>query len=98
MFIDRAVTRRYHRDEEGRSVLVGLTFEETSEFETLEGRASGLGLEGEREFRWHNLYLKHESAWKRWLLTLAASERKAIGPVLAGSMNDHPVDRHTHGE
>ncbi|QOZ54786.1 hypothetical protein [Bradyrhizobium sp. CCBAU 53338] len=70
--------RRYFVDTVGRRVLIGLTLEETFEFERLdseqvsaqEGRQSGNGrgwapVAGER--RWLELYEKHEGAWKAWM-------------------------------
>jgi hypothetical protein len=67
---------RYHLDNNGRRVLVGLTSAETHEFETLDALApsdsSGDHLAwtfgGEpttgREKRWLQLYTKHDEAWK----------------------------------
>jgi hypothetical protein len=67
---------RYHLDNNGRRVLVGLTSAETREFETLDALApsdsSGDRLAwtfgGEpttgREKRWLQLYTKHDEAWK----------------------------------
>lgn len=69
--------RRYFVDAVGRRVLIGLTPEETFEFERLdseprEGRAGEIWIErgsqpapGER--RWLELYAKHEDAWKVWI-------------------------------
>jgi hypothetical protein len=59
-------------------VLVGLTFDETGEFEKLDDRLSrdkhsDLGQNPEAalsrcaEQRWQQLYAKHEAAWKTWL-------------------------------
>ncbi|MBH5369024.1 hypothetical protein [Bradyrhizobium glycinis] len=72
--------RRYFVDAGGRRVLIGLTFEETFEFERLDnqpienwsdGRLPRVGstlwhVAGEE--RWQELYAKHESAWKRWMM------------------------------
>jgi hypothetical protein len=67
---------RYHLDNNGRRVLVGLTPAETHEFETLDALApsdsSGDRLAwtfgGEpttgREKRWLELYTRHDEAWK----------------------------------
>jgi hypothetical protein len=84
MLMDRVVIRRYHRDAQGRSVLIGLTFDETTEFETLEANAanspnhpfwSGEAPPGsEPECRWTDLYLKHETAWKIWRVGSALPE------------------------
>lgn len=71
--------RRYFVDAGGRRVLIGLTFEETFEFERLDsqpvtGLADGHAVRdggvlwpatGER--RWQELYAKHEGAWKAWM-------------------------------
>jgi hypothetical protein len=71
--------RRYFVDSDGRRVLVGLTIEETSEFETLDSLAA-LSMRGghviwdESDFagtrqqkRWLELYAKHEQAWSQWM-------------------------------
>lgn len=67
---------RYHLDNNGRRVLVGLTSAETREFETLDALApsdsSGEHMAwtfgGEpttgREKRWLELYTRHDEAWK----------------------------------
>lgn len=68
--------RRYFVDTDGRRVLVGLTIEETFEFEMLESLLrlhDGNVLWDESEFsgtrqqRWRELYAKHEYAWSDWL-------------------------------
>jgi hypothetical protein len=69
--------RRYFVDENARRVLIGLTTEETSEFEALDSRSSFDGnhvASGQcaiqattREVRWLELYSKHDQAWKRFL-------------------------------
>jgi hypothetical protein len=70
------LAERYHLDNKGRRVLVGLTPAETHEFETLDALApsdsSGNRLAwtfgGEpttgREKRWLQLYTRHDEAWK----------------------------------
>ena len=70
--------RRYYVDKSGRRVLVGLTIEETLEFEKLDNLTAldeadedvvwtfdGLPATTE-EKRWRELYMKHEEAWKAW--------------------------------
>jgi len=71
--------RRYFVDENGRRVLIGLTIEETFEFETLDslpaldegGNHVAWDENGipttTREKRWLELYGKHDKAWKQWL-------------------------------
>jgi hypothetical protein len=68
--------RRYHADKTGRRVLVGLTIEETFEFERLDasdlsssrGHAPSDELPTtNRERRWLELYTKHDEAWKIWI-------------------------------
>ena len=69
--------RRYFIDEDGRRVLIGLTFEETFEFERLDHQSS---LHGSGHVlwdasgrpasppaqRWLELYNKHDRAWLQW--------------------------------
>lgn len=64
--------RRYFPNGEGHRVIVGLTPDETSEFEALErghrdlsatpdeGRTMGAK-------RWRELYAKHATAWDAWM-------------------------------
>ncbi len=69
--------RRYFVDAGGRRVLIGLTLEETFEFERLDSeQASGQGraVPGDRDLwpdarerRRVELYAKHEGAWKAWM-------------------------------
>lgn len=76
--------RRYFVDGSGQRVLVGLTTEETSEFETLDGLAAvGNGqvlwdesdqLVGKRRRRWLELYAKHEQAWCQWMASTRADK------------------------
>jgi hypothetical protein len=72
--------RRYFVDKDGRRVLIGLSLEETFEFETLDslpptddsGNHIGWDDNGipltTRERRWLELYSKHEDAWRQWML------------------------------
>jgi hypothetical protein len=74
---DRWAPRRYYVDQSGRRVLVGLTMEETSEFENIENpplysadanvASVGIDIATRREMRWRSLYLKHDEAWKMWM-------------------------------
>jgi hypothetical protein len=69
--------RRYFVDAVGRRVLIGLTLEETFEFERLDsepdgGRPEAIWTEcgsqpAPGEKRWLELYAKHEGAWKVWM-------------------------------
>ena len=80
--------RRYFVDEIGRRVLIGLTIEETSEFETLDSLPA-LDENGNhvardekgiptttREKRWLELYSKHDQAWRQWLAESYADRRQ----------------------
>jgi len=69
------LTARHTIDERGRRVLVGLSAEETGEFETLDsippsdgGNRVAWTFDGDpttsREKRWLELYTKHDEAWK----------------------------------
>lgn len=71
--------RRYFVDARGDRVLIGLSLEETTEFETLDGGVD-LGEIGPtiaataahtcaaaRDTRWLELYSKHDQAWKAWI-------------------------------
>jgi hypothetical protein len=71
--------RRYIVDDAGQRILVGLTIEETLEFERLDSPAA-LGICDKRliwnardagyerpEPRWLELYAKHERAWNVWM-------------------------------
>ncbi|MDN3278934.1 hypothetical protein QWJ07_32055 [Frankia sp. RB7] len=71
-----AAPRRYYVDAVGRRVLIGLTIEETQEFEGLDRAQAQLGTSGLGETtvislglaeqRWLALYEKHDSAWRTW--------------------------------
>jgi hypothetical protein len=70
------LTGRHTVDEKGRRVLVGLSAEETREFETLDSLSPsdisgnriawtfGGAPTTSREKRWLELYTKHDEAWK----------------------------------
>ena len=78
--------RRYFVDAGGRRVLIGLTFEETFEFERLDsqpvdGQADDQIARGGNvlwpvvgEQRWQELYAKHEGAWKAWMVQNRAEQ------------------------
>ncbi|WP_439364465.1 hypothetical protein ACNJYD_32785 [Bradyrhizobium sp. DASA03005] len=70
--------RRYFVDAQGHRVLIGLSPEETAEFEALdlasnetgpftsEVRAR-VGAAADGEVRWLELYARHEGAWRAWI-------------------------------
>jgi hypothetical protein len=72
--------RRYCVDTDGKRVLIGLSVQETFEFETLDalpplddtGSHVSWSTDGQpttkREKRWLELYLKHDEAWKDWVV------------------------------
>jgi len=76
--------RRYFVDQIGRRVLIGLTVEETFEFETLDCAATleesdnhaGPEKDGiptiTQEPRWRELYGKHDTAWRQWMIESCA--------------------------
>jgi hypothetical protein len=79
--------RRYFVDAGGRRVLIGLTPEETFEFERLDseqvpGQRGAQAASGGRDL-WPNagerrrleLYEKHEGAWKDWMAQSRAERR-----------------------
>jgi hypothetical protein len=85
--------RRYFVDGSGRRVLIGLTIEETSEFEILDNLPAldepGLHVARDengaptssREKRWRELYCKHDIAWMEWKKRAQADRREASGFV-----------------
>jgi hypothetical protein len=81
--------RRYFVDTVGRRVLIGLTLEETFEFERLDSEQVSAQqsrhvlpdddrgwAQASGEQRWLELYEKHEGAWKAWM----AQSRTQISP------------------
>jgi hypothetical protein len=75
----QAAPRRYFVDAVGRRVLIGLTIDETQEFEDLDREQAGhrsvsdmgeaaASSPGQGEQRWLVLYEKHESAWRSWMV------------------------------
>jgi hypothetical protein len=76
--------KRYRIDKNGRRVLIGLSIEETFEFETLDDLAPTGGLiawrEGvpitSREKRWLELYQKHDGAWKELFAKRVADTKR----------------------
>ena len=84
---ERIFPRRYQASASQPCTLIGLTVEETSEFERLDQ----LSLEGNgawsfddepttpEEKRWLELYRKHETGWSAWLA--AEGESKATIPL-----------------
>ncbi|SFP80844.1 hypothetical protein SAMN05216330_110189 [Bradyrhizobium sp. Ghvi] len=85
----RHAPRRYFVDAQGRRVLIGLSSDETAEFEALdlssiEGDVTpatsdiGQGLAGENEVRWLELYRKHEGAWRTWITQSRAEQPTAF--------------------
>ena len=81
--------RRYFVDGHGRRVLVGLTIEETVEFERLDGLAILNGgnvlLWQEPDLpaanpqrRWLELYTKHDSAWAQWMAERRQPKRENL--------------------
>lgn len=80
----RHAPRRYFVDAQGHRVLIGLSSDETAEFEALDLAAEGdappatggvgAGVIGENEVRWLELYLKHEGAWRTWIAQSRAEQ------------------------
>jgi hypothetical protein len=63
--------RRYYINEQGQRILVGLSVEETFEFETIErlqpaDESDLVASDTIRAKHWLELYIKHENAWIIW--------------------------------
>jgi hypothetical protein len=82
--------RRYFVDSDGRRVLIGLTVEETCEFEKLDllpalqengahilWEAGGRPVSKQAE-RWLELYSKHDQAWIKWMADTRAERRENL--------------------
>ena len=85
--------RRYFVDSDGRRVLIGLTVEETFEFEKLDlvpalrdtgahilWEAGGRPASKQAE-RWLELYNKHDEAWIKWMADTRVARSENL-PVL----------------
>jgi len=66
--------RRYFADDQGHRVIIGLTRDETSEFEALDSHHAdtqqSVSVDGRRTIgmkRWLELYAKHATAWDAFL-------------------------------
>lgn len=82
--------RRYFVDGKGRRVLIGLSLEETFEFETLDNLPalddSGNHVAWDengiptttREKRWLELYGKHDQAWRQWMVETSPDRQPYI--------------------
>lgn len=81
----RNAPRRYFVDRQGHRVLIGLSLDETAEFEALDlpsmnadhavveqGVSRGAAVAG--EIRWLELYSKHEGAWRVWMAQSRAEQ------------------------
>jgi tRNA A37 threonylcarbamoyladenosine modification protein TsaB len=89
--IEEFSPRRYCVDGDGKRVLIGLSVQETFEFETLDalppldesGSHVAWNATGQpstkREKRWLELYLKHDEAWKDWVAARTLTSSAAIG-------------------
>jgi hypothetical protein len=74
--------RRYFVDQVGRRVLIGLTVEETFEFETLDvPREDGVPTTT-RKKRWLELYNKHDQAWRPWISKNYPDRREGLAPPI----------------
>ncbi|WP_448041470.1 hypothetical protein [Bradyrhizobium liaoningense] len=82
--------RRYFIDAQGHRVLIGLSLEETAEFEALALSpnetvqvASEIcvseGAAPATEIRWLELYSKHEGAWRAWIAQSQAERAQDLG-------------------
>jgi hypothetical protein len=73
--------RRYFVDSGGRRVLIGLTVEETFEFEILDAAWEENGVPTTtREKRWLELYGKHDQAWRQWISRNHPDRRESLAP------------------
>ncbi|PIT04911.1 hypothetical protein TSA1_32325 [Bradyrhizobium nitroreducens] len=83
--------RRYFVDAQGHRVLIGLSLEETAEFEALDlaptetvqlMAQSGMDkVAPVDDVRWLELYSKHEGAWRAWIAQSQAGRARDSGFV-----------------
>jgi hypothetical protein len=84
--------RRYFVDAQGHRVLIGLSLQETAEFEALDVTATetpqivtetgmGKGAAAVDDVRWLELYSKHEGAWRVWIARSQAERIPDLGFV-----------------
>lgn len=83
--------RRYFVDAQGHRVLIGLSLEETTEFETLDLAPNGTQIVAEAgrgtgpvavdDVRWFELYSKHEGAWRVWIAQSQVGRAQDLGFV-----------------
>ncbi|MCK1362247.1 hypothetical protein [Bradyrhizobium sp. 199] len=72
--------RRYFVDAQRHRVLIGLSLEETAEFEVLDVAATE-GAAAVEDVRWLELYSKHEGAWRVWIAQSQAERTQDLGFV-----------------
>ena len=84
--------RRYFVDAQGHRVLIGLSLEETTEFEALDlapkdavqiVAETGVGtrVAAVDDVRWLELYSKHEGAWRAWIAQRQVERTQDLGFV-----------------
>ena len=82
--------RRYFVDAQGHRVLIGLSLQETAEFEALDlaltetvqiAAETGKGTGAVDDVRWLELYSKHEGAWRAWIARSQAERPWDLGFV-----------------
>ena len=84
--------RRYFVDGQGHRVLIGLSLEETAEFEALDlapkqtvqvvaEAGQGTGAAAGDEIRCLELHSKHERAWRAWIAQSQAGRTQDLGFV-----------------
>ena len=84
--------RRYFVDAQGKRVLIGLSLDETAEFEALDMKSGetvqivaeigpSAGAAVVDESRWLELYSKHEGAWRAWIARSQAERTQDSGFV-----------------
>ena len=72
--------RRYFVDAQGHRVLIGLSLEETAEFEALDVAATEEATAVD-DVRWLDLYSRHEAAWRVWIAQSQAKPTQDLGFV-----------------
>lgn len=83
--------RRYFVDTHGHRVLIGLSLEETAEFEALDlaptetvqitAATATAEVAAVDDVRWLELYSKHEGAWRVWIAQSQVGRAQDLGFV-----------------